>query len=90
MANNPPSIEELNVELVKLNTRWRVATSLVSLGLLSIATYGNIKLQELQNSVISTEVLKSEVATIKSSLDDMKGELTYNRELLNKLLIDHK
>ena len=90
MANNPPSIEELNVELVKLNTRWRVATSLVSLGLLSIATYGNIKLQELQNSVISTEVLKAEVATIKSSLDDMKGELTYNRELLNKLLIDHK
>ena len=90
MANNPPSIEELNVEMVKLNTRWRVATSLVSLGLLSIATYGNIKLQELQNSVISTEVLKAEVATIKSSLDDMKGELTYNRELLNKLLIDHK
>lgn len=90
MANNPPSIEELNVELVKLNTRWRVATSLVSLGLLSIATYGNIKLQELQNSVISTEVLKAEVATIKRSLDDMKGELTYNRELLNKLLIDHK
>ena len=90
MANNPPSIEELNVELVKLNTRWRVATSLVSLGLLGIATYGNIKLQELQNSVISTEVLKAEVATIKRSLDDMKGELTYNRELLNKLLIDHK
>ena len=90
MANNPPSIEELNVELVKLNTRWRVATSLVSLGLLSIATYGNIKLQELQNSVISTEVLKAEVATIKRSLDDMKGELTYNRELLNKLLIDNK
>ena len=90
MANNPPSVEELNVELVKLNTRWRVATSLVSLGLLSIATYGNIKLQELQNSVISTEVLKAEVATIKRSLDDMKGELTYNRELLNKLLIDHK
>ena len=90
MANNPPSIEELNVELVKLNTRWRVATSLVSLGLLSIATYGNIKLQELQNSVISTEVLKAEVTTIKRSLDDMKGELTYNRELLNKLLIDHK
>ena len=90
MANNPPSIEELNVELVKLNTRWRVATSLISLGLLGISTYGNIKLQELQNSVISTEVLKAEVATIKSSLDDMKGELTYNRELLNKLLIDHK
>ena len=90
MANNPPSIEELNVELVKLNTRWRVATSLISLGLLGISTYGNIKLQELQNSVISTEVLKAEVTTIKRSLDDMKGELTYNRELLNKLLIDHK
>ena len=90
MANNPPSIEELNVELVKLNTRWRVATSLISLGLLGIATYGNIKLQELQSSVISTEVLKTEVAGIKKSLDDMKGELTYNRELLNKLLIERK
>ena len=90
MASNPPSIEELNVEMVKLNTRWRVATSLISLGLLGIATYGNIKLQELQNSVISTEVLKTEVTSIKKSIDDMKGELTYNRELLNKFLMDRK
>lgn len=90
MGNNTPTVEELNVELVKLNTRWRVATSLISLGLLSIATYGNVKLQELQNSVIGTEVLKTEVAAIKDSLDDMKSELAYNRELLNKLLIERK
>lgn len=77
-----PSLSEINIELIKLNLRWRIATSLISICLAGIASYGQIKLQEIQANVISNEILKTQVATINESLKEVRQELHDQRGLL--------
>ena len=84
------TLDDINIELVKINLRWRIATSLISISLAGIASYGQIKLQELQSSVVSNEVLKTQVTTINESLKDMRTDMQSQRELITTLVMEHK
>ena len=84
------TLDDINIELVKINLRWRIATSLISISLAGIASYGQIKLQELQSSLVSNEVLKTQVTTINESLKDMRTDMQSQRELLTTLVMENK
>ena len=84
------TLDDINIELVKINLRWRIATSLISISLAGIASYGQIKLQELQSNVVSNEVLKTQVTTINESLKDMRTDMQSQRELLTTLVMENK
>ena len=84
------TLDDINIELVKINLRWRIATSLISISLAGIASYGQIKLQELQSSVVSNEVLKTQVTTINESLKDMRIDMQSQRELITTLVMENK
>ena len=88
--NRSPTIDELNVEVAKLNVRLRIATSMISVTLLGIASYGQIKLQEVQANIISNEILKTQVIMLNDSVKDIKQEIAITKDLLTDHLIKGK
>ena len=88
--NRSPTVDELNVEVAKLNVRWRIATSMISVTLLGIASYGQIKLQEIQSNMISNEILKTQVMMLNDSMRDIKADLSTTKDLLTDHLIKGK
>lgn len=88
MANNQTTLEDLKVEIVKINLRWRIATSIMSISLAAIAGYGQIKLQEVQSNVVSNEVLKTQVVMLNDSIKDITLELRTQRAMLTDIAMD--
>ena len=87
-SNNTPTLQSLYIEIVKLNLRWRIAVSILGISMAGITTYSNIKMQELQTSIVNTEVVKSQVTTINDALKDLKYEQQAQRALLTDIAMD--
>ena len=86
--NNTLTLQSLYIEIVKLNLRWRIAVSILGISMAGITAYSNVKMQELQTSIVNTEVVKSQVTTINDILKDLKDEQQAQRVLLTDIAMD--